>query len=168
MDKGEFLTQTEGRLRAAGHKVAPHPGGMLTGMRSDFRLRWMAVRPHTIIVVSTADAADADGMARFSDRALEWANSRKGQLNGLQSGVAVIPVVGAEHVDASAVRFAERQLVRKFATFAWPVVVDRRDGTSASHTGRPAVGFVFNGWMRKQIAAVARSARREAAPAAQG
>ena len=42
--------------------------------------------------------------------------------------------------------------MRDFAAFAWPVAVDVSTGDRFSHEGRPALGAIYTGWMREQIA----------------
>ena len=74
-------------------------------------------------------------------------------MRGAQSGVAAITVLVGESVDEAAAQYARKELVRHFAAFAWPVTVDLSTGERSSHVGRPAIGAVFTGWMRQQIAA---------------
>lgn len=110
----------------------------------------MATKLHTLVVVSTAPQATGEGMAQFARSSLEWAKVAKGQLRGAQVGV--IAAVVADQAEESAVVFARTELVRGYAAFARPVVVDLGSGTRTSHVGRPTIGAAHTGWMREQIA----------------
>ena len=152
MDGRTYLEQTDARVRAAGYTIDPSSGpGLVVGYRSDFRWRWMATKLHTLVVVSTAPQASGEGMAQFAKSSLEWAKVVKGQLRGAQVGVAVIAAVVADQADESAVAFARKELVRGYAAFAWPVLVDLSTGQRTAHVGRPTLGAVYTGWMREQI-----------------
>ncbi|MCG2799552.1 MAG: hypothetical protein L6367_13580 [Cellulomonas sp.] len=111
----------------------------------------MATKLHTLVVVSTAPQVSGEGLALFAKSSLEWAKVVKGQLRGAQVGVAVIAAVVADQADESAVAFARKNLVRGYAAFAWPVVVDLGPGQRTAHAGRPAIGAIYTGWMRGQI-----------------
>jgi len=63
----------------------------------------------------------------------------------------MITVAVSDKVDESAFEVARKELVRGYAAFAWPVVVDLASGRREFHVGRPKIGFIFNGWMRQQI-----------------
>ncbi len=152
MDRGTYLEQTDARVRAAGYTLDPSSGpGLLVGYRSDFRWRWMATKLHTLVVVSTAPQASGEGMAQFAKSSLEWAKVVKGQLRGAQVGVAVIAAVVADQADESAVEYARKELVRGYAAFAWPVLIDLSTGQRTAHAGRPTLGAIYTGWMRQQI-----------------
>jgi hypothetical protein len=112
----------------------------------------MATKVHTLVVVSSAPVATGAGLAQFAKSSLEWAKALKGQLRGAQVGVAVICAVVTDQADQSAVQYARNELVRGYAAFAWPVLVDLGSGQCVSHQGRPALGAIYTGWMRGQIA----------------
>jgi hypothetical protein len=152
MDRATYLDQTVARVQAAGYTLDPSSGpAQLVAYRSAFRWRWMATKLHTLVVVSTAPEVTAEGLAQFATSSLEWAKVAKGQMRGAQVGVAVIAAVVADQADESAVLFARKELVRGYAAFAWPVVVDLSSGQRTSHAGRPAIGAMYTGWMRQQI-----------------
>ena len=101
----------------------------------------MATKLHTLVVVSAAPGATAEGLAQFATSSLEWANAAKGQWRGAQSGVDVV----ADRADEQAAVFARKELVRAFAAFAWPVLVDLGSGARVSHVGGPAIGAMNTG-----------------------
>ncbi len=155
MNAQAYLGAVDDRLRVARYMREPSAGtDQVVAYRSDFRWRWMGSKLHTLVVVSAAPVATDDGLARFAKSSLEWGKVTKGQMRGMQSGVAVITAVVADHADDSAVEFARTKLVRAYAAFAWPVLVDLGRGQRVSHVGHPMVGALFTGWMRQQIAAV--------------
>lgn len=78
--------------------------------------------------------------------------ARKGQLRGLQTGVAVFPTVVGTSVEPAAARWAAEKQRLKFATFARPVVVDATTGQASAFTGSVAVGGIYNGHIKSRLA----------------
>jgi len=153
----EFLDRSAQRLHADGAQVSsvPLPGGMaVVGQRSEFKVRWFLTTLHLYTVVAAAPQVDAAVLATFTDQALEYAVQQRKGLRGMQSGVAVIPVLGGGIVSPDAAAFAHDRLVRRFAATAWPAVVDLGTGATASHRGRVLLGGVYSGWLRERTAVV--------------
>ena len=77
------------RPQARGSSLLASTGGagQLVAYRSDFRLRWMATKLHTLVVVSTAPEVTAEGLAQFATSSLEWAKVAKGQVRGFAAFV---------------------------------------------------------------------------------
>lgn len=154
----QYVDVAERSLAAGGYATARYDLAgwqSAVGYRADFRVRWMATKLHLFVCVSSAPVATAEALIAFTHASLEYAKQAKGQARGFQSGVAVISVLAADHVDPSGEAYARKQLVRDFAAFAWPVAVDVSTGQRFSHDGRPALGAIYNGWMRKQVAVAA-------------
>ena len=151
----QYVDDISSSLRTAGYEVGMHAiGGMpaLTGYRSDFKLQWMASRLHTFVTVRSVPVVTVGELEAFAQASLEYTKAAKGAMRGVQSGVAAIAVLVGESVEEDAAQYARKQLVRNFAAFAWPVTVDLSTGERSSHRGRPTIGAIFTGWMRKQIA----------------
>jgi hypothetical protein len=152
----DYILTVRQRLEASGASVttAQLPRGLaLVGHRSQFRLRWMATKLHLVTVVVPTASASGAGLEAFAHHALDYANAQKGAFRGLQVGVVAVPVLVAERADPSAVQVANDKLVRAFAKFAWPTLVDLSRGQVFSHQGRVAIGGIYAGWIRQQIAA---------------
>ncbi|MEZ0447223.1 hypothetical protein [Cellulomonas sp. ICMP 17802] len=152
----QYVDDISSSLRAAGYAVELHAIGgwpTLTGYRADFRLRWMATKLHTFVCVRSVPVVTVDELSAFATASLEYTKAAKGAMRGAQSGVAAIAVLVGETVEPAAAEYARKELVRHFAAFAWPVTVDLSTGQRSSHQGRPAIGAIYTGWMRKQIAA---------------
>lgn len=156
MTPDEYLHLVASRLSAGGAVVnVGQIGGLHTvlGYRSQFRLTWMATRLHLITAVAAAPGPlTAEGLRYFTDAALDYAKSQKGQWRGFQSGVGVIAALVGHQVAPDAAAYANGQLVRKFAAFAWPAAVDLTSRQVYSHTGRVAIGGIYAGYMREQTA----------------
>ena len=153
-DAPAYLQTVEDRLRTGGYQVEMHAIGgwpTLTGYRSDVKLQWMGSKLHLFVCVRAVPVVTAELLEGFNKAALEYTKSAKGAMRGAQSGVAAIGVLVGDTVEPDAVEYARKQLVRNFAAFAWPVAVDLATGERTSHHGRPTIGAVFTGWMRKQI-----------------
>ena len=155
MTRGDYLDGVRERVGRSGYTIEPSTGpDQLVAYRSDFRWQWMATKLHTLVVVSTAPVATAEGLRQFATASLEWGKVAKGQMRGAQVGVAVIAAVVCDQADESAVAFARTELVRGYAAFAWPVLVDLGSAQRVAHTGRPRLGAIYTGWMRGQIDAL--------------
>jgi hypothetical protein len=151
-----YVGTIERSLREAGYQVSTQPVGgalTLTGYRADFRLRWMATKLHLFVCVRAVPVVTADALESFATASLAHAKATKGAMRGAQSGVAAIAALVGDHVEDEAVTYARKELVRNFAAFAWPVAVDLSTGVRTSHRGRPTIGAIYTGWMRKQIEA---------------
>lgn len=157
MDTQQYLRNVEARLAEGGFAVTPHAdlggGTACVGHRSEFT--WLAMsRMHLFFCVEAVDTVTSGGLEEFAQRAVGYANAQKGALRGLQSGLAVVPVQIGAAVQEDARHFAQHQLVRKFAAFAWPVAVDATQEVAYRHLGRPTIGAAFTGWMRRQVDAI--------------
>jgi hypothetical protein len=152
----KYLEVAAGRLSDDGVEVTKGQlGGLpvLIGYRSRFRWLWMGTRLHVLTVIATPPGPiTGEHLQNFTDAVLDHAIASKGQWRGLQSGVAVIPAMVGEQVSPEAEAFATTRVVKKFAAFAWPVVVDLSTGTVHSHQGRVAIGGIYAGYLRQQIA----------------
>lgn len=153
MSSDGYLHLIEQRLRDDGARVETMTLGgepALVGYRSTFKLRWMATRLHLFTVVVARPAVDAPALEAFSRRVLQYAVAEKGSARGGQVGVATIPVIVADQVAPNAVALAEKRLIRKFAAFAWPAVVDLSTGDRFSHQRRVILGGIYASWMRQR------------------
>jgi len=149
-----YRAAVEARMPAAGFTVLESGPHGLGGYRKDFRLRWMATTLHLFVHVATTEHVTAAGLEQYTRAALAHGNALRGQYRGFQSGVAVITSVVGEDADEDAHAYALGTLVREFAAFAWPTVVDLGIGVRSSHAGRPVVGAVYTSWMRGQVEAL--------------
>lgn len=151
MSAQQYRDAVETRMRSHGYQVQESSPYGLVGYRRDFRLRWMATTLHLLVHVSTAPRVDAAGLEQYTRAALDHAKATRGEMRGFQSGVAVITAVVGDTVDESAHAFARREIVKGFAAFGWPTVVDLGAGVRTSHVGRPVLGSVYTSWMKRQI-----------------
>jgi hypothetical protein len=154
VDTVHYRALIEARMTQNGYEVQRSDASGLLGYRRDFKLAWMATTLHLVVNVATTEHATAADLEQFTRATLEHVKAVKGSMRGFQSGVAAITVVVAESADGSAVQFARSQIVKGFAAFAWPVVVDLGAGVRTSHAGRPVIGGVYTSWMRRQIDAL--------------
>lgn len=156
MDNTQVYVQgARERLAVNGFSVSEHVVGGLpavVGYKSEFHWRWMATRMHLFVFVAGVDSATYGTLAHFTDAALEYADKAKGAYRGFQSGIAAIATISAPEADPRALAMAKRDIVRKFAGFAWPVLFDSASRTLTSHVGRPRIGGIYTKWMREQIA----------------
>ncbi|MDQ7904990.1 levansucrase [Phytohabitans sp. ZYX-F-186] len=149
-----YIQATAARLAADGCEVSTedwHGTPVLVGYRADFRLRWMATKLHLLTVVAPAATVTQAGLEAFTNTAFDYAQARKGQLRGLQSGVAVFPALVGTHADPAALAWAaQRQLVR-FGSVARPVAVDVTTGAVGCFRRTAALGFVYSGHLRRKL-----------------
>jgi hypothetical protein len=137
---------------------------VVVGRRSDFRLRWMAVRLHTFVVVARfrTDLVPPASpvLERFLDASCAYAAAHKGGLpRGLQTGTAAVAVAVVDDGDDGARAWADHPHGRRFAAMAYPVAVEASTGR-VTHPPRMMVGAVFNGHLRRIAEAIVAPALR--------
>lgn len=119
--------------------------------RSDFRLRWMAVRLHTSVIVASFSAGEArrDVLDEFLDAASRWAvQNRVGRgLLGLQSGTAAVAVAVLPDGAGDALSWASESHGQHFAALAYPVAVDLSSSTVVQPR-RMVIGRIFLPFLR--------------------
>ena len=149
-----YVTATAERLTADGCDVRTedwHGTEVLVGYRSDFRVQWMATKLHLLTIVAPASDVTTQDLESFTNAAFEYAEARKGQLRGLQSGFAVFPSLVGTHVDPAAMALAQKKQLVRFASVARPVVVDVTAGTVGCFRRTAALGFVYSGHLRRKL-----------------
>ncbi len=157
MSATQWMDGAAARLQADGSTVSgvQLPGGQaMLGYQSKFKVQWMATKLHLFTLLFPVPVVTAAALEGFAKDCLQYAVNQKGDLRGLQVGVASIPVLVGDRVEPDAVEYAQHELVRKFGAFAWPAAVDAGTGTTYSHQGAVYLGGVYSGWMRKRTAAV--------------
>ena len=149
-----------GRLRGAGYRDAGRHavGGrdVVVLRRADFRARWVLTRLHTMVLLADADAVDVADLESFADDAKRWAKRNKGGLpRGLQTGIAVLPVLVADAATPAAVSFAERRPDKDFAAVALPMLVDTGTGRLHAYSGQIIWGAVYRMFLGEQQRVIA-------------
>jgi predicted deacetylase len=124
---------------------------VLVGHRADFRLRWMATKLHQLTIVAPTGTVSAGTIEQFTEEAFTYAVARKGQMRGLQSGIAIFPTLVGTAVDPAAAAWARQQQRLRFACMARPVTVDVSTGEVAAFRGRAALGALYAGHLRTKI-----------------
>lgn len=154
MEDSDYISAIRDRMTRGGydtHTGALPPGAVILGHRAEFRWAWYATRLHLFVAVKQLRSATRNDLQDFTAETLAAGKRAKGRLRGLQNGVGAIAVLVADHVDTDAARFAETELVRQFAAFAWPVTVDLSTGQRVAHIGKPRIGHIYNSWMQEQL-----------------
>lgn len=143
------------RLRGDGAAVSTEllPGGeAVVGYRSEFRLRWMATKLNLFTVVRSVPQVTVSALEAFSNEALDYGVKLKGRFRGLQTGVAVIPLLVGDLVEPAASDYARTVLVLRWSAFAWPAAVDLDREVVSTHEGSVTIGGMYASWMREQTA----------------
>ncbi|MER7457913.1 levansucrase [Micromonospora sp. NPDC126480] len=149
-----YVEATGQRLQGDGCEVKTEDWGgvpVLVGYRSDFKLRWMATKLHLFTIAAPAALITASAVETFTNSALDYVLARKGQLRGLQNGVAVFPALVGTQIEPPASAWAQENQRVRFAALARPVVVDASTGTAACFRGNAALGFVFAAHLRRKL-----------------
>jgi hypothetical protein len=153
----EYLSGAAERLQADGSTTgtADLPGGQaLVGHKGKFKVQWMLTKMNLFTLVFPVPVVTVAALEAFANDALQYAVDQKGQLRGLQNGVAAISVLVGEQVEPDAAEFARKKIVKRFSAFSWPAAVDLSTGASYSHEGTVLIGGIYAGWMRKRMKAV--------------
>ncbi|MFY1691764.1 levansucrase [Plantactinospora sp. WMMB782] len=151
-----YLDGTARRLQADGCEVRTEDWNglpVLVGYRADFRMQWMATKLHLFTLAAPAPLVTAGAIQDFTSSALDYVVARKGQLRGMQSGVAVFPALVGTNVEPEAAAWAQRGQSVRFAAMARPVVVDAGTGTAACFRGYAALGLFYSAHFRRKLAA---------------
>ena len=118
--------------------------------RSEFRMRWMATRLHTFVMVAdfTADATP-DVLDRFLSDAVQYAITAKGGMpRGLQTGTCAVAVAVTGAGEAG--DWAVRPHGRRFAAMSFPVLVDV-GAKRVTHPPRMAMGAVYVPYLKQLV-----------------
>lgn len=157
MTPQEFLANTAFNLEADGYSVTEVdlPSGAATiGYQGKFCWRWMATKLNLFTVVSTRSEIAANDLSVHITESIEYAKRTKGKLRGLQTGVAVIPVLASDVVSLEAVELAQSRPVKGFAAITMPVVVDLSVPQSYAYRGQLVLGAIYTTWLRERMTAV--------------
>ncbi len=149
-----YIDATGRRLQGDGCELATEDWGgvpLFVGYRADFKLRWMATKLHLFTIVAPAMMITGSAVETFTNSALDYVLDRKGQLRGMQSGVAVFPALIGTQIEPQALTWAQQKQRVRFAAVARPVVVDSSTGTAASFRGNAALGFVYSAHLRRKL-----------------
>ncbi|GAA4676801.1 hypothetical protein [Nocardioides nanhaiensis] len=151
-----YVQGLEQRLLADGCSTqrATVPGyDVLVARRSDFRLSWGLTRLHTFTIAAVRAHVTVGLIQDFTERCQTFATDHKGGLpRGLQTGVAVLPVLVGARVDRQAVEWASSQQRVKFACLARPVVVDAASGEAHAFRGTAMLGVIYSRFLVQRLA----------------
>ena len=155
MDMAEYLKLTASVLAEDGNTVTNVllPGGpSVVGYQKQFRLRWMATMLHVFTVVVSVPLATPEILHDVNVEAIAYAKRTKGRLRGLQTGVAVLPVVVAGRATAEGIEAAARRPPKDFAAITMPALVDLSTGRITRYDGRLVWGSIYTSWLRARLA----------------
>ena len=124
---------------------------VVLGRRADFKLRWMGTRLHLFTIASTLPEITVPELDRFVEFAMKTSIERKGGLmRGLQSGIAVFPVLVSDRVDPAALYHAAQAQTVKFACVARPVVIDTAANAIGVYLGRPLIAGLVASFLEQK------------------
>lgn len=124
--------------------------------RRDFHFRWFATALHTFVLLDESPTADAAELRGFVNQAACWAKHAKGGLpRGLQTGVAVLPVLAVASADDGARREASRRPDKEFASVRLPMLVEVGPGVVSTYSGAMVWGMVYTDFLGEQQRLVA-------------
>ncbi len=154
-----WIEQAEARLRAAGYRDSkvpwPHGGAVSVLRRKDFRVEWLLTQLHTFVVLAPAAHAVPGELTAFTHAALNYAKQAKGGLPiGMQTGVAVLPVLVAGSADSDAQDEARQRPQKDFGAFRLPVLVDLGADRALTYSGPMAWGLAYRDFLGDQQRAV--------------
>jgi hypothetical protein len=85
--------------------------------------------------------ATSDLLSDLISDSFDYAKKTKGRLRGLQTGVAVIPIVASDTVAPDAIELVRSRPVKGFAAMAMPAIVDLSTGESHLYEGNLSLGL---------------------------
>ena len=152
------------QLTQRGYRKTPemegaHPTQTLT--RGDFRWEWFATYLRLTILIRSIETAGGADVDQFAAASTSLATKRF-RFRGLQAGVAVIPVLLCDQLDAEAVAAASAVPSRRFAAMTWPVVVDLSRRQIHYYSGDLVLGVIYQDWILDQIEVIKNLAEQTA------
>ena len=150
---GDYREEATASLRAHFTTVERRAfqGGEVTiARRSDFRLRWFAVKlTTTLVLAEMPDDVDRAALDAFLAAAVREA-SKKDVVKGLglQRGAAAIAAVAVQSASPVAREWAAKAHGHKFGVVPYPVVVDLA-AREVVQPGPMRAGRVFQGHLRR-------------------
>jgi hypothetical protein len=154
MTPEEFLASSFSNLQADGYAVnrVELPSGTATiGYQGKFRLLWVATKLNLFTVVAARPEATSDLLAELISDSIDYAKKTKGRLRGLQTGVAVIPILASHTVAPDAIDLVRSRPVKGFAAMAMPAIVDLSTGQSYFYEGKLVLGAIYTKWLRERM-----------------
>jgi hypothetical protein len=126
-------------------------GPAVVGYRAQFKLRWFATKLHALTVVVAVPAATLDVVTDVTQQSIDYAKQAKGNLRGLQTGVAALPVVVSSAVSPEARSAVETSPSKRFAAQTLPAIVDLSSGQMYRYDGRLLWGGIYSAWLRERL-----------------
>jgi hypothetical protein len=151
----DFLQVTASNLKADGSVVTAvdlRSGPATVGYQGEFRWSWFATKLNLFAVVTTRSEATVDGFSTLISEAIEYAKQTKGRLRGLQTGVAVMPILASASVSPAAMDLVKTRPPKGFAAITMPAIVDLSTGEAHYYEGRLVVGALYTKWLRERLA----------------
>ncbi len=155
----EFVQRSGEHMAAAGWNpgYVLFPGGqVLLGTKAKFRLRWLATRLQTFVVLAEFPQAPPNvgpqALDGLLDDAVTYAiASHSGPMRGLQSGVAIIAIAVGHGWSPGERDWAAKPRRRRFAAMTMPVIADVADG-QVLRPERAFIGFIYQSYLRSVVA----------------
>jgi hypothetical protein len=154
MDCDGYMNETSARMATDGYALTQANfalGAALIGYQHKFRLRWVATKLHLFTIVIPVPVVTLDVVGQATEQSLEYAKRTKGKLRGLQTGVAVIPVLVAREIPPDVVANVRVRPKKRFAAITLPVVVDLQANTLHHYDGRLVWGAVYASWLNQRV-----------------
>ena len=154
MNEAQYIAETRQRLAGDGSVVSDETlpsGAVLVGYQSQFKIKWGATKLHLFTIVAAVPEATAGGFDLLVRESLAYAKREKGQLRGLQTGVAVIPALVGATAHPNARAAAEGRPPKEFAAMALPAIVDLAAGQVYSYQGKILIGAIYAGFLRERL-----------------
>jgi hypothetical protein len=152
----EYIESVRRAMVADGCEVTQEVLGddsVLIGYRGNFKA---ATKLHTFTVITRRDVVDETAVREFTMRVVDLAKQRKGLWRGAQSGVLVLPALVSNQATPGAVALMAKPFrlnMGGFAAMAHPLVIDVSQGVVHTFRGTRWWGFVYNGLIRRKVAA---------------
>ena len=163
----QWVDDSVKRLVSAGYREQyPDDEGFVAGVRrADFEVKWALTRLHTFVLFGCVEHATADSIREFTALSNRWATQAKGGLpRGLQTGVAVIPVLVCTSADEGALAEARRRPDKHFAAAEFPLLADLSQGRYVTYSGGIIWGEIYQDFLRAQQELLVGNLEGEALP----
>jgi hypothetical protein len=151
MTPDEFLASSYSNLQSDGYAVThvELPSVPATvGYQGKFRWLWVATKLNLFTVVAVCPEATSDLLSDLISDSIDYAKKTNRRLRGLQTGVAVIPILASLTVAPDAIDLVRSRPVKGFAAIAMPAIVDLSTGEPPYYAGKLLLGAIYTKWLR--------------------
>ena len=125
---------------------------VLVGESKKFKVSWFATQLNLFTIIATPEEVSEEAVSSFCASALDYAIKHNAGLpRGMQSGVACFPLMISPSISVEAEKWVQKKSRKRFAAFAFPVLLDTSDKIPVYYKKTPVLGGMYYKFFRKFV-----------------